>query len=83
MRIRLGKVPGIRTELVHFPGGAGEDGRMGVEMAVPAGDLSSVAFEKCLITKQMQNGAEDRGARKPSKCPESATPILDPICVCI
>ena len=55
----------------------------GVEMAVPAGDLSSVAFEKCLITKQMQNGAEDRGTRKPSKCPESATPVLGPICVCI
>ncbi len=83
MRIRLGKVPGIRGKAVHFPGGAREDIRMGVEMAVPAGDLSSVAFEKCLITKQMQNGAEDRGTRKPSKCPESATPVLGPICVCI
>ena len=83
MRIRLGKVPGIRVKAVHFPGRAREDGRMGVEMAVPAGDLASVVFEKSLITKQMQNDAEDRGTRKPSKCPESATPVLGPICVCI
>ena len=83
MRIRLGKVPGIRGKAVHFPGGAREDVRMGVEMAVPAKDLASVAFGKCLITKQMQNGAEDRGTRKPSKCPESATPVLGPICECI
>ena len=61
MRIRLGKVPGIRGKAVHFPGGAREDGRMGVEMAVPAGDLASVVFEKSLITRRMQNGAEDRG----------------------
>ena len=37
---------------------------------------ASVVFEKCLITKRMQNGAEDRGTRKPSKCLESATPVL-------
>ena len=82
MRIRRGKVPGIRGKAVHFPGGAG---RMAAwwEMAVSARDLASVVFEKSLITKQMQNGAEDRGTRKPSKCPESATPVLGPICVCI
>ena len=28
MRIRREKVPGIRTELVHFPGRVREDGRM-------------------------------------------------------
>ena len=38
---------------------------------ISAIDLSSVAFEKSLIIKRMQNGAEDRGARKPSRCPES------------
>ena len=48
---------------------------------VSAEDLSSAVFEKCLITRQMQNSAEDRGSRKPSKCPESATPILGPICI--
>ena len=61
MRIRRGKVPGIRVKAVHFPGGAREDGRMGGEMAVSAEDLSSAVFEKSLITKRMQNGAEDRG----------------------
>ena len=40
------------------------------------GDLSSVVFKKFLITKRIQNSAEDRGTRKPSKYPESATPIL-------
>ena len=61
--------------MVHFPGG---DWRMAAwgEMAVSAEDLSSAVFEKSLITKQMQNGAEDRGTRKPSKCLESATPVL-------
>ena len=39
--------------MVHFPGGDREDGRMGVEMAVPAEDLSSAVFEKCLITRRM------------------------------
>ena len=53
MRIRRGKVPGIRGKAVHFPGGAREDVRMGVEMAVPAKDLASVVFEKCLITRRM------------------------------
>ena len=38
-------------------------GRMAAwgEMAVSAEDLSSAVFEKSLITKRMQNGAEDRG----------------------
>ena len=48
---------------------------------ISAIDLSSVAFEKSLIIKRMQNGAEDRGARKPSRCPESATPVLGLICI--
>ena len=76
------KCPGFALNWYTFPVGPG---RMAAwwEMAVPAGDLSSVAFEKSLITKRMQNGAEDRGVRKPSKCPESATPVLGPICVCI
>ena len=82
MRIRREKVPGVRVKAVHFPGG---DGRMAAWMgdgsACPARDLSSVAFEKCLITRRMQNGAEDRGTRKPSKCPESATPVLGLICI--
>ena len=77
MRIHREKVPGIRTELVHFPDGDRKDGRMGGnEKTISAGDLSSVVFKKRLVTKQMQNGAEDRGGRKSSKCPESATPIL-------
>ena len=47
------------------------------------GDLSSVVFKKFLITKRIQNSAEDRGTRKPSKYPESATTILGAICVYI
>ena len=66
MRIRREKVPGVRVKAVHFPGGAREDGRMGGDGsvcrgAVSAEDLSSAVFEKSLITKRMQNGAEDRG----------------------
>lgn len=45
-------------------------------MAVSVRDLSSVVFKKCLVIKRMQNDMEDRGARKPSKCLESATPVL-------
>ena len=84
-----GEVPGIRRKAVHFPGKGREDGCMGgdnsicLSVCLSAIDLSSVIFEKCLVTKRMQNSAEDRGARKPSKCPESATPILGPICVYI
>ena len=67
--------PGEVPRMVHFPGGGLRMAAWG-EMAVSAEDLSSAVFEKSLITKQMQNGAEDRGTRKPSKCLESATPVL-------
>ena len=52
MRIRRGKVPGIRVKAVHFPGGGLRMAAWG-EMAVSAEDLSSAVFEKYLITRQM------------------------------
>ena len=76
------KCPEFVGKRFTFPVGTG-GWPHGWEMAVPARELASVVFEKSLITKQMQNGAEDRGTRKPSKCPESATPVLGSICVCI
>ena len=48
MRIRREKCLGWFT----FPVGTGRMAAWG-EMAVPAEDLSSVAFEKCLITRRM------------------------------
>ena len=39
MRIRRGKVPGIRVKAVHFPGGAREDGRMGGDGSVCRGPV--------------------------------------------
>ena len=76
MRIRLVKSARNSWESGSLSQWGREDGRMG-------GDLSSVVFKKFLITKRIQNSAEDRGTRKPSKYPESATPILGAICVYI
>ena len=43
MRIRRGKVPGIRGKAVHIPVGPGRMAAWG-EMTVPAEDLSSDSF---------------------------------------
>ena len=44
------KCPGFALNWYTFPGRSGRIAAWG-EMAVPAGDLSSVVFKKCLITR--------------------------------
>ena len=54
------KCPEFVGKRYTFPVGTGRMATW-MEMAVSAEDLSSAVFEKSLITKRMQNGAEDRG----------------------
>ena len=77
------KCPGFVGKRFTFPVGTGRMAAwMEIIVYLSAIDLSSVASWKFLVIKRMQSSAEDRGARKPSKCLESATPVLGLICIC-